>query len=171
MSPVSAPAHALTHAPERVPSPRLKPTPRPDHLRVVRPAERRRARLRPVTAVILTALLFLLLFAVAVAHTMLVQGQVRLDQLDSELAKEQGRYQELRIDVATLESPERIVSAAQAQGMVAPDDLVYLQPSIPDASTSGDDPVETTIAANAGTGDDGDDDWSTVKPLLAAPAP
>lgn len=168
MSPVSAPAHALTHAPERAPSPRLKSTPRPDHLRVVRPAERRSARLRPVTAVVLTALLFLLLFAVAVTQTMLVQGQVRLDELDRKLATEQGRYQELRIRVATFESPERIVSAAQAQGMVAPDDLVYLQPSIPDASTSGDEPADTTTAA-AGKGDD--NDWSTVKPLLAAPAP
>lgn len=161
MSPVSAPAHALSHAPERAPSPRLKPTPRPDHLRVVRPAERRRARLSPVTGVVLTALLFLLLFAVAVAQTLLVQGQVRLDELDSELAGQQARYQELRIDVATLESPERIVSAAQAQGMVAPDDLVYLQPSIPDESA----------AAPAGKGDEVNNDWSTVKPLLAAPAP
>lgn len=171
MSPVTAPAHALTHAPERVPSPRLKPTLRPDHLRVVRPTERRRARLKPVTAVIVTALLFVLLFAVAVAQTMLVQGQVRLDQLDAELANEQVRYQELRKEIAVSESPARIVAEAQRQGMVAPDDLVYLQPSAPDAATRGDDAANATTASPGGDGDEANGAWSRVKPLLAAPAP
>lgn len=170
MSPITA--HAPAHAPVRAPSPRPLPASRPDHLRVVRPTERRRARLSPVTGVVLTGVLFALLFAVAIAQTMLVQGQVRLDQLDAELAVEQARYQELRKDVAGLESPGRIVAAAQEQAMVAPDELVYLQPSTPDAPVVGED------APVAVPGDDpnaeasaADSAWSTMKPLLAAPAP
>lgn len=170
MSPVTA--HAPAHSPDRAPSPRPRPTSRPDHLRVVRPSERRRARLSPVTGVVLTGVLFALLFAVAIAQTMLVQGQVRLDQLDANLTTEQARYQELRKDVAELESPGRVVAAAQEQGMVAPNELVYLQPSTPDPVVGGED------AAVDASGDDpnaeaseADGGWSAVKPLLAAPAP
>jgi hypothetical protein len=117
-------------------------------------------------------MLFALLFAVAIAQTILVQGQVRLDALDAELTTEQARYQELRKDVAELESPERVVAEAKAHGMVAPDDLVYLQPSTPDAATDGDDPsVEPSAADPGSTADDPNGAWSTVKPLLEAPAP
>ena len=77
------------------------------------------------------------LLAVAIAQTVLVQGQVRLDELDAQLTTEQARYQELRKDVAELESPVRVVDAAHQQGMVTPDDLVYLQPAAPDPSAVG----------------------------------
>jgi hypothetical protein len=39
----------------------------------------------------LTGLLFALLFAIAIAHALLVQGQVRLDRLDTQLSTEQAR--------------------------------------------------------------------------------
>jgi cell division protein FtsL len=123
-------------------------------------------------AVVLTAALFATLLAVAVAHTVLVEGQVRLDQLDAQLVEEQARYQELRTAVARLESPDRIVRAAQEQGMVTPDDLVYLQPPAPDPSTvgptSGDDDEP---AADPTVGEDPERAWSEVKSLLEAPAP
>jgi cell division protein FtsL len=123
-------------------------------------------------AVLLTAGLFATLLAVAVAHTVLVEGQVRLDELDAQLATEQARYQELRTEVAAMQSPDRIVRAAQEQGMVTPDDLLYLQPPAPDVSTvgptGGDDdepPADPTVGADA------DRAWSEVKPLLEAPVP
>jgi cell division protein FtsL len=168
----TARATAPAHLPERVPTPRPKPTSRPDHLRVVRPNDRRRARLSPGTAVVLTGMLFALLFAVAIAQTILVQGQVKLDKLDTQLTTEQADYQRLRRDVAELESPERVVAEAQAQGMVAPDDLLYLQPSTPDPAADGDDPsVEPTEADPGLPPGDPNGAWSTVKPLLEAPAP
>jgi cell division protein FtsL len=114
-------------------------------------------------AVLLTATLFALLFALAMAHTVLVEGQVRLDELDRELTVEQARYQELRQEVATLESPERIVAAAHEQGMVTPDDLVYLQPPAADATT------DTDVTSEPAQSDD--ELWSNIKPLLEAPAP
>ena len=145
---------------------------RPNHLRVVTPVDRRRRRLTPATAVLLTAALFVTLLAVAMAQTVLVQGQVRLDELDAQLAEEQAHYQELRKDVAERESPGRIVAAAQAQGMVTPTDLLYLQPTAPDPSavgpTTGDDPEPT---ADPTVGATPDRAWTEVKPMLESPAP
>ena len=96
------------------------------------------------------------------AHSLLVQGQIRLDDLDAQLTTEQARYQQLRKDVAEKESPERIVAAAHERGMVTPEDLVYLQPPASDADP-GDADVELTRQASGS--------WTTVKPLLEAPAP
>ncbi len=182
-TPPTAPRHAYatrgaaavavaepTPVPPRAPRP--KAAPRPNHLRVVAPAERTRRSLTPAMAVLLTAMLFAILFAVAIAHTVLVQGQVRLDRLDAELTEEQARYQQLRKDVAELESPPRIVAAAQEAGMVTPDDLIYLQPRAADpatvGATSGDHRERTadpTVAADAERA------WSTMKALLEAPTP
>jgi len=151
-----APAPRPAHAPPRHPAPRR------EHLRVVAPDERTRRRLTPAAGVVLTAALFVVLFALAGAHSLLVQGQIRLDDLDSQLGTEQARYQQLRKDVAEKESPERIVAAAQERGMVTPEDLVYLQPPAGDG-VSADADVELTRQASAS--------WTTVKPLLEAPAP
>ena len=152
--------------------PRQPPAERPTHLRVVAPAERVRRRLTPATAVLLTAALFAMLLAVAVVQAVLVQGQVRLDALDAQLTAEQARYQELRKDVAELESPARIVDAAHQQGMVAPTDLLYLQPpalepSVVDATTAGD----TELAVDPTVGATPDRAWSEVKPMLEELAP
>jgi hypothetical protein len=112
--------------------------------------------------VVLTALLFTIMFAVAGAQSLLVQGQVRLDAVDKQLAQEQARYQELRKDLAQKESPERVVAAAHEQGMVTPSDLVYLQPT--DAEQL--DQVGDGNLARSSEGD-----WSSVKPLLETPEP
>ncbi len=165
-------AAAVAVAPQPAPSPRTRPAERPNHLRVVAPAERVRRRLTPATGVLLSIAVFLTLLAVAIAQTVLVQGQGRLDHRDAQLSEEQARYQELRKDVAELESPARIVDAAHQQGMVTPDDLIYLQPPAPDPSavgtTSGDDDepaADPTVEATP------DRTWSEVKPMLEAPAP
>jgi cell division protein FtsL len=157
--------------------PRPRPVERPNHLRVVAPAERvRKRRLTPGMAVLLTAALFATLLALAVAHTVLVGGQVRLDELDAQLVEEQARYQELRAEVAALESPTRIVQSASDMGMVSPDDLQYLQPPAPDVSTVGPaagDDNEPAVDPTVGADDLAEPDrtWADVKPLLEAPAP
>jgi len=160
------------HPREAPPRQRPQPEARPNHLRVVAPAERVRRRLTPASAVGLTTVVFAIFLAVAVAQTMLVTGQVRLDELDGQLSSEQARYQELRKDVAELEAPIRIVSAAQEQGMVTPDDLLYLQPPAADRSTvgptTGDDDEP---AADPTVGVVSDRTWSAMKPLLDASTP
>ena len=102
----------------------------------------------------------------AVAHTVLVEGQVRLDELDQQLVEEQARYQELRQEVAGLEAPTRIVGAAEEQGMVTPDDLIYLQPP---AADPGGSPAPSGADGSADGGED--QAWAAMKPLLEAPAP
>jgi cell division protein FtsB len=164
-------ALATAPAPARRPAaPRPVAEPRGRHLRVVRPSDRRRRRLSPAAAVLATGALFAVLFLIATAHSLLVQGQVRLDQLDQQLTVEQARYQELRKDVSAMESPERIVAAAQDLGMVAPDDLVYLQPE-PDDAPPLQPEGETPDAGATETGAGPSSTWGAMKPLLEAPAP
>lgn len=163
---------AMALAPERTAAPRPRPVERPDHLRVVAPADRARRRLTPGVAVLLSGVVFATFLALAVSHAMLVQGQVRLDELDAQLVEQQARYQELRTKVAELESPPRVVAEATAQGMVVPEDLQYLQPPAPDASAAG--PTrgdEDEPPAGPAVGATADRAWSEVKPLLEAPGP
>jgi cell division protein FtsL len=110
------------------------------HLRVVPPNRRPgRAglgiRLSPRTGVVLTVLLFVALFCVAVSHALLIEGQAKVDALDQQVAAEQARYEELRREVAELESPQRIMGEATGElGMVPAGDPVWLSPDEP-AST------------------------------------
>jgi cell division protein FtsL len=110
--------------------------------------------------------LFVVLAALAGAHTLIAQGQIHLDDVDRQVAQEQARYQQLRKDVAEAESPERIVAAAEAQGMVMPDDLQYLQPPIDDGiRVTGEGSASDAATARP------NGDWSNVKPLLEVPTP
>jgi cell division protein FtsB len=172
MSPPAAATARRSSAHRAVPAALPRETRRPDHLRVVGPAERSRRRISPVLGVALTSLLFVGLFALAGAHTVLVQGQLRLDRLDAELAAERARYQQLRLQVAERESPHRVVAVAQERlGMVPPAELVYLSPSSP-APPGGARRTDTPgPSGGAPVQAAGDDTWTVVKPLLEAAAP
>jgi cell division protein FtsL len=173
---VRAQARASTApAPQRRrPQPATTAPPR-RHLRVVPPERQRRSKLSPALGVIVTTVVFAGLFALAVVHTLLVQGQIRLDRLDADVAEQQASYQRLRLDVGQLESPERIVAEAESRlGMVSPAELIYLSPEEPepDADSTGDSSsVEDTSRTSDAAGRDelaqGEDAWSTMKPLLA----
>jgi cell division protein FtsL len=122
--------------------------------------------------VLASAALFSLLLAVAVSHTVLVQGQVKLDQLATQLSEEQLQYQVLREDVAELESPTRVVEAARENGMVTPDDLVYLQPSSSDAATAGPTAGDASEpAVDPAVHSAVDRAWTDIKPMLESPSP
>jgi cell division protein FtsL len=131
------------------------------HLEVVRDEARRlQLRLTPRAGVTLTVLLFAALFAVAVSHALLIESQSHLDQLDDQVAEEQARYQRLRMDVAELESPERIMADATEMGMVPPADPVWITPDRPVAAGS-----EATESSDT---DSTDTSWSEVKPILGS---
>lgn len=140
------------------------------HLRVVRPESGRRLRITPRTGVVLTVSLFGALFGVAVSHAMLIESQMDLEQLDERASSEQARYERLRLDVAQLESPDRIIREAQDRlGMVPADDVVWLTPDQPA-------PADEGQGEGDGTGEDGETrdtpatSWADIKPYLE-PAP
>jgi cell division protein FtsL len=111
------------------PAPVVRPpaaAPERAELRVVAP--RRRLRTGP-TFVLGAFLAAGIAFAVVACQVALAQGQERLDRLDADIAEATDRYQELRLDVAELESPARIVEAATTTlGMVPPPAITYLTP-------------------------------------------
>lgn len=156
-------------APKRAPAP--QPLARPP-LRVVtdeptRPKVDRRRRARRVIG--LTVLFVIAaLFGLVSSHVVLTQGQFRLEQLEAEAADEQARFERLRLQVAQLESPERIVAAAQERlGMVPPPGVKYLSP------TGAVDGTESPGSAALGAGDEerlaaAEADWTTVKRHLAS---
>jgi cell division protein FtsL len=133
--------------------PRRDGADRSRHLRVVR---RTRPgwglRLSPRAGVVLTVLAFVALFAVAVCHALLIESQATVDELDKEVAAEQARYEELRLQVAELESPERIkTEATERLGMVPAGETVWLTPDEPappsdDTADEPDDSPDTSAA-------------------------
>ena len=161
---MSAPVRAV--APRRAPGPRPRPQQQPQgrpRLRIVEaPAARKRRSGRSVLA-IAGFVAVLCMLALAAFHAQLVTGQVELDELERQVAEEQARYAANRLEVAELESPERIVRVAQEElGMVAPAGLTYLSPSgaVVD-EVRGADP--SAAAAEPG---DGAASWADTKPYL-----
>ena len=101
------------------------------------------------------------IFGAAIFHVLLIQSEFRLDQLNKEAAKEQVRYEKLRLDVAQLSAPERIVATAQQRlGMVVPPQVAYLMAPAP-PSANPDDPAAPSLAGG----------WAEVKPHLGTPRP
>jgi hypothetical protein len=65
-----------------------------------------------------------------------VQGQARLDHLNGQIATERQTSRQLELQLAQLDSPSRIVTAARALGMIDAGDVVYLQPAASDDAAS-----------------------------------
>jgi cell division protein FtsL len=149
--------------------PALKPRPvnTPRHLRLVGVEElaaiRRRRRVR-LGGMVLAGFVIALLFAAVGMHVVLAQNQFRLDQLDSQAAAQQARYQQLRLQVDQLSSPQRIIGTAEGKlGMVAPGQVTFLNPS---SATSGSGVTSATAGGPAPA--TAPPNWSTIKPQLAA---
>jgi len=128
------------------------------------PAPDRPLRLALVATAVLTVGT---IFGAAIFHVLLIQSEFRLDQLNKEAAREQARYETLRLDVAQLSAPDRIVATAQQRlGMVVPPQVAYLMvPSPPDpaagskpAGAEHDDPAAPSLVGG----------WEEVKPHLGA---
>ena len=112
------------------PSPLAVPRPRP-HLEVVPdPSVLRRRRLtRLATAVAGLAACFAL-FGVVSVHVLLAQGQADVQRLQTQVQQQEDHQQQLKLDVAALEAPGRIVATAEHQlGMVPPHAVVTLTPA------------------------------------------
>lgn len=94
-------------------------------------ARRRRAR----RVVVLTGVaIAAALFGVVAFHVVLTQNELAIQHLHSRADAASVKQQQLRLQVAELESPERVVEAAQKLGMVPPVTVHYLSPDGPTAS-------------------------------------
>lgn len=79
---------------------------------------------------LVAAAVVITVFALVASHVVLAQGQFRLERLKARAAVEEARHERLRLHVAELESPSRIVAAAQERlGMVPPPSVTYLSPT------------------------------------------
>ena len=123
-------------------------------LRVVRgselsPAGRRRRRRLLVGASGSVAVAGL--FAVVVVHVVLAQQQFQLANLSGRIATEQSANDQLRLQVAQLQAPQRVVSQAEQQlGMVSPPSITYLVPGQHGARVRAQPATTTTTGAGAG---------------------
>jgi cell division protein FtsL len=136
-------------APRVVPAARpapARPEPRPALRVVPDPAALRARRLaRLATGLVAIAACFGL-FGIVGVHVMLAQGQSDVQRLQAKVQEEGERSQQLQLQVAALEAPDRIVSEAQNRlGMVTPTTVVALAP----ASLA--DPPPSTIPAPRAT--------------------
>lgn len=151
-------------APDRRPQTR-SPLRLVDDARVQRAARQRRAR-RMVAAAAVAAGLALL--ALAGSHAFLVTNQVRIDELQRRVDDAQAHHQALRLQVATLEAPDRIVSVARDDlGMVRPETVTYLRPG---AEAPPDPQPPSERAAPPDQGGNPAPSWGTVKPYLGRDA-
>jgi hypothetical protein len=94
-------------------------------------------------------------------HVVLAQGQLELDHLSTEITRAQNQYEQRRLRVAKLSTPERVIAAAQALGLqLPPDPPVYL--SVPGAPVPAGEAAQPSTTLN---------DWKVVKPHLGDPQP
>ena len=131
---------------ERARAPHLRPAPDP--------GRRRRARVALVAGVIVSGAS---LFLMVACNVWIAQGQFERARLAERQDVEQRRYEALRLDVAERSSPEAIVSAAAGLGMVVPDQVEYVEASVP-TSPVVTDRTATTL----------DESWGDVKASLAS---
>jgi len=158
MTAVARPLHREHGPADRGSSPtgRLEVVPR-RRAGTAAPSVRRRRLLGCSVAAVAVACVL----GLVVSHVALAQGQFELERLQQKAAEEQAQYERLRLQVAQLESPSRVVAAAQERlGMVPPPGVTYLSPTgavsgLPEPASAGTEQESAT------------EDWSSVKRQLA----
>lgn len=130
--------------------------PRAPHLRPAPEIRRRRRRVRlALSAGVLVSAVSL--FVMVASNVLIMQGQFERARISDRQEIEQRRYEHLRLEVAQRSSPEAVVSAAVALGMVTPDQVEYVEAAVAPRSTEG-DRTATTL----------DKSWEDVKASLAS---
>jgi cell division protein FtsL len=104
-------------------------------------------------------------FGLVYLHVVLAQRQFALDRLTAKVQTEQTAYQNLRLQVAQLASPEHVISTAEGRlGMRQPASVTYLTP----VTTIGGPQASNTVSSSAASAAPlGDADWSQIKSQLA----
>ena len=101
-----------------------------DRLKVVEESTGRSSRMLGIFGTMALLTLFVALFGMAAFHAVIVQGQDRIDALDEQVGVARSETQRLRLRLAELMAPDRIVEEAKSRlGMVEPPSVVYLTPT------------------------------------------
>jgi hypothetical protein len=103
-------------------------------------------------------------------HVVLAQRQVALNRLTAHVAAESTTYQNLRLQVAQLNSPAHIISTAEGQlGMRQPASVTYLTPvhTVGGGTPSTTPRPGTTADPNGSIAPAGDANWPQIKSQLA----
>ena len=109
-------------APHRIPRRAAPESPRPDarrrHLQLVDTERRRREqRRRWIVRVWAVGIVAAALVGVMV-HTFMAEGQMRVDDLDRRIEREEASYADARLELARREAPSAITQSAQRLGLV-----------------------------------------------------
>jgi cell division protein FtsL len=110
---------------------------------------RHRPRVKPWIAFILAVVVAF--FAMIYSRTSLDRSAFDLTELEAQIAEEEARHWDLRVEVARLQNPDRIAEVAKGMGMVFPAQRVSLE--VPGVDEEGLDPEYR---------------WAQLKALLSA---
>ena len=120
--------------------PQTAPRPRAS-LRAVAPGAPPARRTEPTprhASLLAGALLFTVVLAGNVSvHASTTQGQFDLERLGASARQREAKYQQLRLEVAELQAPDRIAAEARRLGMVEPAKVTYLTPTPLTSSADG----------------------------------
>ena len=142
---MTSPVRAPRPTPRRQAVPERAP--RPD-LRVVGPPTR--AARTGLWVVVTAAVVFAALFVAGASHSMVVTGQVHLDEVNRQVRVEQQRLQKAKVRLAFDQSPDRITREAERLGMEPADEQRWLSPGTGAAPVvTGPDAPPTTLADDA----------------------
>lgn len=162
------------------------------HLRLVEREARRRTNRRHAMVSAAIAGIAVVCLGLVALHVLIAENQFRLDHLEQQAVVQQERYEKLRLQVAELEAPARIVSVAEGPlGMRQPGSVTYLPATsapVAAGSATGSE-VPSTVLTPARPGDDteaspadpapwaapggtvtapeGDADWPVIKQYLS----
>jgi cell division protein FtsL len=157
------------------------------HLRLVEREARRKTNRRHAIVSAAIAGIAVVCLALVALHVLIAENQFRLDRLEQQASVQQERYEKLRLEVAQLEAPARIVSVAEGRlGMRQPGSVIYLPAtSTPSSAGTGTassapakpggrngrhdsaDPASGAGPAGTVTAPSGDADWPTIKQYLS----
>jgi cell division protein FtsL len=100
---------------------------------------------------VFTAAVVVAFFLLILSRTTLDQSAFQVRDLEQQIVLEEQRYWELRVEVARLQAPDRIVGAAEELGLVYPDRVDTVQ-------------VRATPRPSSSL----EDRWAEIKALLSA---
>jgi hypothetical protein len=152
-------ASTARRAPARsAPSSLPSGSPRPP-LRVFEPAPRRRSSTRPIRGTTMSVVGLLVvgsLLAVVVGDALITEGQIRLSKTQREVAAAIATQKSLQVAVAEKAAPPVVVKQAKSEGLVAPNQVVYLprvrlDVPLPVPHTTPAPPAAATRAASTAT--------------------